>query len=371
MVEKHNFIQLAEAQRAQGTMYCGGLDIHPFGGFAGDSKVYGRFSQTSGPVFDFYSDLTGFLGLEDGSVRRQLAITLATVENYTLEVTRILVEACNIRVFKPNAAFFEQYGPLGSFLLMRVRNFIKELERKKNIRLIFILDCKKGDIFTTQAAYFLGVMGNLSADWGVDYAPLDVDIMNVTPWMGQDVLALEDQGKPAIGLQLMQAGKGIIVVNKTSNPSGPHYQEIIASDQSGTVQMLNVRDMSKVSEQFDLECEGLSTIGLVVGSTHPCDGSIRQAFPTTTILVPGFGAQGGKFGHIMLELIRKGKWKGQGAIFSSSRGTMYSWLEKYGGSGDPGNLEPDLVAAVNKFRENEEQAFSAPEVIDAGIVYPF
>jgi len=362
---------LAEVQKAQGTLYCGGLDIHPFGGYEESLRVYGGFSPTTGPVFDFYENLSGLLNLQDDSARKRLVPILTAVESYTCEVVRILVEECNIRVFKPNAAFYEQFGPMGNFLLMRVEKFVKELAAEKNIRLIVILDCKKGDIFTTQAAYLRAIMGNLSMDWGVDYAPFDFDIMNVTPWMGLDVLALEDKGEPAIGLQLMQAGKGIIVVNKTSNPSGPRYQEITSLGTTMTVQMFNVRDLREVSKKFDLEYDGLSTIGLVVGSTHPCDGSIRETFPTTTILVPGFGAQGGKFGHIMLELIRKGKWNGQGAIFSLSRGTMYAWLEKYGGSGDPANLEQDLVAAASKFRENEEEAFSAPEVIDAGIVYPF
>ena len=31
MQTKHNFVQLAEVQRAQKTLYCGGLDPHSFG----------------------------------------------------------------------------------------------------------------------------------------------------------------------------------------------------------------------------------------------------------------------------------------------------------------------------------------------------
>lgn len=89
------------------------------------------------------------------------------------------------------------------------------------------------------------------------------------------------------------------------------------------------------------------------------------------MLVPGFGAQGGDFSLIMLELIRQGKWNGQGAIFSSSRGTMYAHLKKYGGSGDIAKLDQDLVAAVKKFRENEYQAFQVSQIKAAGIAYPF
>lgn len=169
----------------------------------------------------------------------------------------------------------------------------------------------------------------------------------------------------------MREGKGIIGVSKSSNPSSPEYQELYAPTRATTVQLSHVEDSVMWSKKFDLEYDGLSTIGLVVGSTHICDGNIRRIFPGTTLLVPGFGAQGGKFSLIMQELIREGKWNGQGAIFSSSRGTMYPFLEKYGGSGKVENLEKDLILAVDNFRKAEYEAFQAPEVKAAGIRYPF
>ncbi|MBU4601190.1 hypothetical protein KKE88_04050 [Patescibacteria group bacterium] len=189
--------------------------------------------------------------------------------------------------------------------------------------------------------------------------------------MGSDVMVLLDKGKPASGLKLMRQGKGIIGVSKSSNPSASDYQELYIPERGLTLQMSHVEDSYKWSQEFDLEFDGLSTIGLVVGSTHLCDGSIRRAFPGTTLLVPGFGAQGGKFFLIMLELICKGKWNGLGAIFSSSRGTLFPWIEKYGGSGKVENLETDLIAAVARHREQEEEAYYAQNVIDAGIIYPF
>jgi orotidine-5'-phosphate decarboxylase len=288
------------------------------------------------------------------------------------QIVEILVEECNVRVFKPQAAFYEQFGPAGCFILMRVRNFIKQLEKKKGIRLICLLDCKRGDISTTQSCYMLGLMGNLFEDWGVNFTPYDFDIINVTPWMGSDVMVLTDEkGDPDRGLKLMRQGKGIIGVSKSSNPSSPEYQELFAPARNTTIQLAHVEDSARWSEEFDLEYDGLSTIGLVVGSTQVCDGSIRRIFPGTTLLVPGFGAQGGKFFKIMLELIREGKWNCQGAIFSSSRGTMYPFLKKNGGSGEVKNLETDLIAAIKKFRESEYEAFQTTEVKAAGIKYPF
>ena len=186
--------------------------------------------------------------------------------------------------------------------------------------------------------------------------------------MGKDVLALCDEkaGKDLLGLKLMRQGKGIIVVNKSSNPSGPEYQELVLKDGEITLQMKNVHDLYAINQEFDLEYDGLSTIGMVVGSTHECDGSIRKAFPSTTLLVPGFGAQGGKFNKIMKELIPTGPHAGLGAIFSSSRGTMYAFLTENGGSGRVENLEADLIASIASFRKAEKQAYA-----DANIPYPF
>jgi len=368
MQTKHNFVQLAEVQRAQKTLYCGGLDPHSFGDK--NKEVY-SLGEIGNETRGFYKMLANLSGLSGDEASKYRAV-LSAVEYYVCRVVETLVELCNIRVFKPQASFYEQFGPAGGFVLMRVRNFIKQLEKKKGIRLICLLDCKRGDISTTQSCYFLGLMGNLLEDWGVDFSPYDFDIINVTPWMGSDVMVLTDEkGNPDRGLNLMREGKGIIGVSKSSNPSSPEYQELFIPERNTTVQLAHVEDSAKWSRDFELEYDELSTIGLVVGSTHACDGSIRKIFPGTTLLVPGFGAQGGAFYKIMQELIREGKWNGQGAIFSSSRGTMYAFLKNYGGSGDVANLEKDLVASIKKFREQEYEAYQAQEVKDAGIKYPF
>jgi orotidine-5'-phosphate decarboxylase len=372
---KHNFVDLAEVQKAQGTLYCAGLDIHPFGSWRSNLDIYGSVIQSSSDFEKFfalqnmYQSLAIYMpGLNKP---RDFVELISAIECYLCKIIDILVEKCNIRVFKPQSAFYEQFGPMGMVLLARIRQYIQVLEKQKNIRLICILDCKKGDISTTQAAYFTGLIGNLSSDWGIEYAPYDFDIINVTPWMGDDVLVLEEKGKELLGLQLMRQGKGLIVVNKTSNPSGPQYQELMITGRDKTLQMCNVEDLYNLSLKYDLEYEGLSTLGLVVGSTHPCDGSIRKLFPSTTLLVPGFGAQGGKFGLIMPELIHDGKWNGQGAIFSSSRGTMFPFMENLGGSGKVENLEMDLIKAIENFRINEKNAYEDPAVKELGIICPF
>lgn len=387
MKTKHNFVHLAEVQRQQGTMYCAGLDIHPFGDYARSLDIYrsvvgpGKTTKDWEEVKNYYSNLLSFSVFE-ASTRLRLSFLLSSIELYLIKVVDILVSKCNIRVFKLQIAFYEQFGPAGLVLLSRVTRYLRDLEIDKNIKLILIIDSKRGDIDTTQAAYLSGLMGNMFDSWGVDYSPYNFDIMNVTPWMGNDVLCLGTPEKPGVGLNLMNQGKGLIVVNKSSNPSGPQYQglsaykgildDVIVNELGYLpVHMHNVIDLNDISSQYDLEYDGLSAIGLVVGSTHACDGGIRAVFPAATLLVPGFGAQGGKFSLIMPELIRHGKYVGQGAIFSSSRGTMYPWMKNLGGSDNVSNLENDLITAINKFRINEKEAFAAPEVQEMGITYPF
>jgi len=375
MKTKHNFVQLAEVQKAQGTLYCGGLDVHLFGSPEKNAEVY-KSVLTNPKYLDLYERLCRMyleilkLILPVGC--EKLAESMAAIECYLMKVVNILVDDCNVRVFKPQSAFYEQFGPIGFLLLSRITSYIRHFEDRRGIRLIVLLDCKRGDIDTTQAAYLNTFFGGLQKEFDVNYLPFNFDIINVTPWMGEDVLVMGTEEKPGAGLQFMRDGKGIIVVNKTSNPTGPQYQEMnLAIPGEDTLQMKNVKDLYRLNYKFDLEYDGLSPIGLVVGSTHPCDGYIRQSFPSTTLLVPGFGAQGGKFGLIMPELIREGKWNGLGAIFSSSRGTMYPFLEKLGGSGKVENLREDLIKAVALFRENERKAFEDPAVRELGIYYPF
>jgi len=309
---------------------------------------------------------------------------MAAMKLYIKHVIDTAWEA-GIRIFKPQFGLYIQFTVEGVRLLQRVKQHLDSLGA------ISILDCKPGDIFTTQTGYMTGYMDNLSRLWGIDYTPFGFDIINPTPWMGEDVLVLEDnKGNALLGLELLREGKGLVYVNKTSNPSGPQYQELRVHGQSTgidrlkelgiepTLQLANAADAYILSQKYELEQDGLSQLGLVVGATHKCDGSTRRAFPTYTGVNPGFGAQSKDakdplepFKKLMPELIREGKWNGQGAIFCSSRAVMFPWMKKYGGSGDIYDFRANLFSSIQRHRELEEEAYQLPEVIDAGIIYPF
>ncbi len=379
---EHNFVKLAKVQRRQQTSFNVGLDIHGFGSYENNMAIYGYAIPTpSSSEYDLfieamqkYNLILGYSGLQSA---KKLAELLAAIEFYLKKLISIYVFKARIFTFKPQSAFYEQFGPAGMVLLSEIRRYIQSAGIFASEETITTLDCKRGDIDTTQGAYFNALIGNLREDFGVDYAPYDFDIINVTPWMGDDVMVLYKKDKktkemvPSKGLNLMRAGKGLICVSKSSNPSGPRYQELLIRDEPITLQMLNTRDMMEISKKEDLEYQGLSTIGLVIGSTHDCNGEIRKLFPGNTMLVPGFGAQGGKFEKIILEMISTEQWNGQGAIFSSSRGCMYPFLTENGGSGNINNLEDDAIRAVDEFRKAEKKAYEAENVRQAGIGYPY
>lgn len=365
----NNFLKLIAAQRVQGTLYNAGLDPHGFGSYEKNMEVYGYFLKDGGFTQNaegIYNQVVGCLPLPEYEGQR-LVKTVLAVECYLKKVIDTMIYWCDVRSFKPQSAFYEQFGPVGMILLSRLCSYLKKIEREIDQPVINLLDCKRGDIATTQAAYFMALIGDLSDSWGIDYAPYDFDIINVTPWMGRDVLVLKnDDGSDGYGLNLMRKGKGLIVVNLSSNPSGPGDYQKLMTERGEVLHMCNVKDLYQISLDLELETEGISTFGMVVGSTHQCDGSIRKAFPSATNLVPGFGAQGGKFGLIMPELIKEGPHTGHGAIFSSSRGSMFPFLAKLGGSGNIANFEEDMIDAVSNFRVNEKKAYG-----EFGIPYPF
>ena len=70
-----------------------------------------------------------------------------------------------------------------------------------------------------------------------------------------------------------------------------------------------------------------SQVGAVVGATYPEMGKIlRDIMPNSYILVPGYGAQGGK-GKDLVHFFNK---DGLGAIVNSSRGIIGAYAqEKY------------------------------------------
>lgn len=375
MTVKHAHVELAEAQRSQNTLLCPGPCPHMMDSLEENLAVYGQV--TKGEVFDYYDNLLGLTGLKTkGKNRRTYAALLAAVEKYTKMMIRIWVETCGLRTFKDQDGVYQAWGPPGDFLMMRIVAYVRHLEKKYEIRIIYQHDCKRGDLAATQAGYFRRFLGNLVDKLGIDHSFLPYDTMNITIYMGEDVAMLKEAKKknviPPYGLSLMrESGRGIVIVDKTSNDSGPDYQQLMIESRGKVLEECVAEDVNSWAERYGLVYDGLSPLGLVVGSTHHATGIIRELFPTGTWWVPGFGNQSGKFENIMLELIRGGKWNGQGAIFCSETGMMYVWRKRFGGTGRVRDAEKCAITAVTNFRQAEYEAYQATEVKKAGIKYPF
>ena len=106
----------------------------------------------------------------------------------------------------------------------------------------------------------------------------------------------------------------------------------------------------------ELMGDGYSYVGAVVGATYPEMGKVlRKLMPKTFILVPGYGAQGGK-GADLVHFFNK---DGLGAIVNSSRGIIAAYKqEKYAKFGEANYADAsrqavkDMILDISTALEN-------------------
>ena len=163
------------------------------------------------------------------------------------------------------------------------------------------------------------------------YAGFDEDFATVNPYLGTDGI------KPFIDV-CKEEKKGIFVLVKTSNPSSGEFQD----------RLIDGRPLYEIVGEhvaaWGEECMGdkYSYVGAVVGATYPEQGKIlRKIMPKAFILVPGYGAQGGK-GKDLVHFFNE---DGLGAIVNSSRGIIAAWKqEKYAKYGEAAFAEASRAA---------------------------
>ena len=191
----------------------------------------------------------------------------------------------------------------------------KTVEYCKSKDLVVIGDIKRGDIGSTSAAYAVGHLGQVQVG-SKKYAGFDEDFATVNPYLGSDGV------KPFMDV-CKEEKKGIFVLVKTSNPSSGEFQDRVI-DGRPLYELVG----EKVAQWGDeLMGDGYSYVGAVVGATYPEMGKVlRKIMPKTFILVPGYGAQGGKGA----DLVHFFNEDGLGAIVNSSRGIIAAYKqEKY------------------------------------------
>jgi orotidine-5'-phosphate decarboxylase len=251
------FDRLRAAARASGSQLCVGLDPDP-------ERIAGGAA---------------------GALRHCARVVEQTVEH-----------AC---CYKPNAAFWEQYGADGWQALIELRGLVPA-------GVPVILDAKRGDIGSTMRAYARAAFDVVGAD-----------AVTASPYQGADSLR-----------ELTRyAERGVYVVCRTSNPGAADLQQL---DVGGRPLYLRVAELAeRVGEA--------GNVGLVVGATASDQLAEVRAATRLPFLVPGVGAQGGD-----LERAVRAAWAGDEAscLVSASRSILYA--------DDPGREAAALKSAINR-----------------------
>jgi orotidine-5'-phosphate decarboxylase len=165
---------------------------------------------------------------------------------------------------KPQAAFFEAQGATGWADLVEVCGYAREAG------LLVIADGKRGDVPSTARAY------------AAAFAPL-ADAVTVNPYLGRDSL------EPFFAYD----GLGVLALIKTSNPGSADIQDLPLEDGRPVWQ-----HVAGLVDRWGADLigeSGLSSVGAVVGATHPeVLETVRSLMPNAVLLLPGVGAQGGR-----------------------------------------------------------------------------
>jgi len=191
--------------------------------------------------------------------------------------------------FKPQFAYFASQRAEA-----QLEKLIKHLKDKyPNIPVI--LDSKRGDIGSTADHYALEAFERYGAD-----------AVTVNPYMGFDTI------EP----YLKHAGKGVIVLCRTSNPGGSDLQFLnVNSDEP-----LYLHVAKLASQKWNSSGQ----ISLVVGATFPEEiARVRAIVGDMPLLIPGIGAQGGDIDSTVKAGCITGA-PGTGMIINSSRAILYA-----------------------------------------------
>ncbi len=238
-----------------------------------------------------------------------------------------------IPAVKPQIAMYEQFGAEGLKAFQKTVDYCHEKD------LVVIGDVKRGDIGSTSAAYAAGHLGKVTVG-SKTFRAFDEDFATVNPYFGSDGI------QPFIDV-CKEENRGLFILVKTSNPSSGEFQNRLIDGRP-----LYEYVGEKVAEWGAQHMgDDYSYIGAVVGATYPEAGKImRKVMPKAYILVPGYGAQGGK-GADLVHYFNK---DGLGAIVNSSRGIIAAYKQEQYARFSPQNYADasrqavlDMIADIN------------------------
>ena len=158
--------------------------------------------------------------------------------------------------YKPNSAFWEQYGPSGWEALATVRSFVPP-------DVPVLVDCKRADVPNTMAAYASAV-----------FDAMQFDAATVHAYHGAESIAMFAE----------YTSRGVYVVCHTSNPGRVDLQHLQCGNQP----------LFMAVAELAMRCDRNGNMGVVMGATAPQEVAlVRARFPKQPFLLPGIGRQGG------------------------------------------------------------------------------
>lgn len=188
----------------------------------------------------------------------------------------------HVCAYKPNLAFYEQYGQAGGDVLTLTLQAIPA-------DIPVILDAKRGDVPNTSAAYARALFERLRAD-----------AVTVAPYVGLDSIA-----------PFCELGYALVLA-RTSNPGARDLQDLSVEGQP-------------VYEHVVAGCVArfpADRCGFVVGATYPDEARrLRALAPDRLFLMPGVGAQGGTIDAALDAALDA---RGGGVLPTASRSVLYA-----------------------------------------------
>jgi orotidine-5'-phosphate decarboxylase len=186
--------------------------------------------------------------------------------------------------YKPNFAFYEQFGPAGMEALAATIQAVPA-------GIPVIGDAKRGDIGNTAQAYARAV-----------FEVFGCDAVTASPLLGRDSL------EPFLAYH----ERTTFVLCRTSNPGARDLQDL----------HVNGEALYEVIARRAREWNQQANVGLVVGATYPAElARVRALCPDQVVLVPAIGAQGGDLEASVRAGVNR---EGFGVIFSASRQVLYA-----------------------------------------------
>jgi uridine monophosphate synthetase len=235
--------------------------------------------------------------LPEGTVEEQLRHWSWNIINQTADL---------VCCYKPNFAFYEQYGPGG---LRALHDTIAAVPDDIPV----LLDAKRGDIGNTAAAYARAA-----------FEVWEADAITISPYLGED----------SVAPFLAYPGKAVFLLCQTSNPSAAAIQNVGRDPLYQRV--------ARLGQAWG----DADQVGYVVGATKPqALIEVRKLAPDRWLLAPGIGAQGGDLAAAVSGGLTA---QGDGLIVPVSRGVIRAE--------SPRQAAQDLRDEINRHRKAEQHA---------------